>query len=236
VLRHPSQFRASPPYPLPTTKYARDLNEVKSLGGVVSARTPDQTEIAHFWFESSPLRWNRIARTVLPAAGLDVWETARLFALLNMALADGYIGSFETKYRYGFWRPVTAIQLADTDGNPATTADPTWMPLRLTPPMPDHDSAHAVEGGAAAEVLKLVLGADAMAFSACSFSMLLAAERCGEADEVVRSYTSFSQAADENAESRILVGFHFRKAVEDGTRHGRRIGKEAVAHFLRPVK
>jgi hypothetical protein len=236
VLRDPSQFRASQPYPLKTTKYARDLDELKNLGGVVSARTADQTEIAHFWVESSPLRWNRIARTVVPGAGFDVWENARLFALLNMALADGYIGSWESKYRYNFWRPVTAIQLADTDGNPNTIADPTWLPLRVTPPIPDHDSAHSVEGGAAAEVLKMVLGTDSVAFSACSFSMLLAAERCGGASEVLRSYTSFSHAADENAVSRILVGFHFRKAVEDGTRHGRRIGKEAVTHLLRPAK
>jgi hypothetical protein len=82
----------------------------------------------------------------------------------------------------------------------------------------------------------MVLGTDSVAFSACSFSMLLAAERCGGASEVLRSYTSFSHAADENAVSRILVGFHFRKAVEDGTRHGRRIGKEAVTHLLRPAK
>ena len=183
------------------------------------------------------MRWNRIARTVVPAAGFDVWENARLFALLNMALADGYIGSWESKYRYNFWRPVTAIQLADTDGNPNTIADPTWAPLRTTPPMPDHDSAHAVEGGAAAEVLKMVFGTDSVSFSVCSFTMLLVGGTMRRSRaRCVRSYTSFSQAADENAVSRILVGFHFRKAVEDGTKHGRRIGKDAVTHFLRPVK
>ena len=126
ALIEPSRFHASRPYPLKTRKYGEDFNEVKSLGGVISDRTDDQTQIAHFWVESSPLRWNRIARTVVPAAGFDVWENARLFALLNVALADGYIGSWETKFRYNFWRPVTAIQLADTDGNPNTTADPAW--------------------------------------------------------------------------------------------------------------
>ena len=236
ALRDGSRFRAGRPYPLTTKKYADDLNEVKRLGGVVSARTADQTQIADFWVESSPLRWNRIARTVAPGAGFDVWENARLFALLNVALADGYIGSFESKYHYNFWRPVTAIQLADTDGNPRTTADPAWLPLRTTPPIPDHDSAHATEGGAAAEVLKIVFGTDAVAFSVCSFSLPVAAERCGGADEVLRSYTSFSQASEENGVSRILVGFHFRRAVEDGTTHGRRIGKYAVTHLLQPVK
>jgi hypothetical protein len=221
---------------LTTKKYTDDFNEVKSLGGVISARTADQTQIADFWLESSPLRWNRIARTVAPWAGFDVWENARLFALLNVALADGYIGSFESKYHYKFWRPVTAIQLADTDGNPKTIADPAWMPLRTTPPIPDHDSAHAAEGGAAAEVLKMVFGTDAVNFSVCSFSLPVEAERCGQASEVLRPYTSFSEASEENGLSRILVGFHFRRAVEDGTMHGRRIGKYAVTHFLSPAK
>ncbi len=236
VLRDPSQFRASRPYNLRTKKYAEDFNEVKGLGARVgSERTPDQTEIAHFWVESSPLRWNRIARTVVDTAGFGIWENARLFALLNASLADGYIGSWETKYHHNFWRPVTAIQMADTDGNRDTDADPTWEPLRTTPPMPDHDSAHSVEGGAAAEVLERVLGTDSVSFSVCSFSMLLPAEQCGGADEVLRTYGSFSAACDENGVSRILVGFHFRNAVEDGIKHGRRIGKYAVSHFLRPV-
>ena len=117
---------------------------MQRLGGdnnvTPSDRTPDQTEIARFWVESSPLQWNRIARTVSEAEGLDLWENARLFGLLNMALTDGYIGTFEAKYHYRFWRPVTAIHLADTDGNPATTADPKWTPLEPTPPIPDYDS------------------------------------------------------------------------------------------------
>ena len=161
VLRDSSQFRPGPPYALTRRKYTADFNEVKSLGGdgvtTPSARTAEQTEIALFWVESSPLQWNRIARTVSADTGLDLWEQARLFGLLNMALADGYIGSFETKYHYNYWRPVTAIQTADTDGNPDTSADPTWTPLVPTPPIPDYDSAHSVEGGAAAKVLEAVL-------------------------------------------------------------------------------
>ena len=129
MLRDSSQFRADPPYDVTSSAYTADYKEVKRLGGdditTPSQRTDEQTEIALFWVESSPLQWNRIARIVSADQGLDEWENARLFGLLNMALADGYIGSFETKYLYNFWRPVTAIQLAATDGNPDTAADPT---------------------------------------------------------------------------------------------------------------
>jgi hypothetical protein len=236
VLDDSAQFRPGPPYDVTSKKYTADFNEIKSLGAKDSStRTDEQTQIADFWVESSPLQWNRIARTVSAAAELDVWQNARLFGLLNMALADGYIGSLETKYHYNYWRPVTAIRLADTDGNPDTTADPTWEPLQPTPPIPDYDSAHAVEGGAAAEVLRRVLKTDQVSFSTCSLTLPLPEERCGGANEVLRSYASFSQAADENGVSRILVGFHFRKAVEEGIKHGRKIGKHTVQHFLKPV-
>ncbi|HEV2951119.1 MAG TPA: vanadium-dependent haloperoxidase, partial [Actinomycetota bacterium] len=174
ALRDGSQFRPGPPYPLNSRRYAADVNEVQRLGGddvtTPSARTDEQTEIALFWVESSPLQWNRIARTVSRAEGLDAWENARLFGLLNIALTDGYIGTFETKYHYRFWRPVTAIRLADIDGNPATIADPTWTPLLPNPPIPDYDSGHAVEGGAASEVLRRFFGTDELSFSACSLT------------------------------------------------------------------
>jgi hypothetical protein len=219
-------------------KYTADFEEVKRLGGdgvtTPSERTDDQTEIALFWVESSPLQWNRIARTVSADAGLDLWENARLFGLLNMALADGYVGSFETKYLYNYWRPVTAIQTAETDGNPDTVADPTWTPLVPTPPIPDHDSAHSVEGGAAAQVLARFFGTDDISFETCSLT-LPPGSTCDDASVVTRSFTSFSQAAEENGISRILVGFHFRNAVEQGVKHGRRIGNIAVSKFMRPL-
>ena len=144
--------------------YTLDFEEVKALGGdgvnTPSARTADQTQIALFWLESSPLMWNRIARDISTSRGLDLWESARLFALLNLAMADGYIASWRAKFDYLFWRPVTAIRTADTDGNRNTAGDPTWTPLQPTYPMPDHDSAHSVEGGAAAEALKRFFGTD----------------------------------------------------------------------------
>lgn len=236
VLNHASQYRPTHPYRVSSKRYADDFNEVKALGGdnitTPSQRTADQTEIGYFWLESSPLAWNRLARGVSAARGLDVSENARLFGLLNLALADGYIASWEAKYRFNFWRPVTAIHEGDTDGNPETTGDPTWTPLQFTYPIPDHDSAHSVQGGAAAQVLRDFFGTDEISFSACSLT-LPAGSRCTDPAPVLRHYQTFSQAADENGLSRILVGIHFRNAVEEGIQHGRKIGKRTVALFLK---
>jgi hypothetical protein len=212
---------------------------VKRLGGdgiqTPSDRTPEQTEIAQFWVESSPLQWNRITRAISADRRLDRWESARLFGLLNLAMADGYIGSFETKNQYFYWRPVTAIQVAATDGNPKTAPDPTWTPLVPTPPIPEYDSAHGVEGGAAAQVLIRFFGTDHIRFRTCSLT-LPQGSRCDEAHPVFRSYAGFAQARDENGVSRILVGFHFRKAVEAGIQHGMQIGDRTADRFLNPVK
>jgi hypothetical protein len=238
VLKDASQFRPGPPYKVRSRRYAADFDEVKRLGGdgvtTPSERTAEQTEIALFWVESSPLQWNRIARAVSAASRLDPWEQARLFGLLNMALADGYVGSFETKYHYNYWRPVTAIRLADTDGNRRTDADPTWTPLVVTPPIPDYDSAHSVQGGAASAVLAGFFGTDHVAFGTCSLT-LPAGSTCTGATPRFRRYGSFSQASAENGLSRILVGFHFRKAVHEGIEHGERIGERAVSRFMRPA-
>ena len=239
VLKRSSQFRSRPPFDLRSRRYAADYNEIKLLGGdavnTPSARTPDQTEIGLFWIESSPLAWNRLARALSVERGFDLWENARLFGLLNLAMADGYIGSWEAKYHYRFWRPITAIRLGDTDGNPLTHVDPTWTPLQPTYPMPDHDSGHATQGGVAAEILKQVFGTDNISFTACSMTVPAGAT-CADPTPILRSYTSFSQAADENAVSRIYIGIHFRRAVEEGVRHGRRIAEYAVHRFMKPVQ
>jgi hypothetical protein len=220
-------------------RYAAEVDEVRRFGGDgvsrPSERSAEQTEIALFWVESSPLAWNRIARTVSAAEKLDLWQNARLFGLLNMALADGYVASFSTKYHYLFWRPVTAIREASADGNPATVPDPAWMSLRPTPPIPDYESAHAVQGAAAARVMASFLGRDKIGFSACSLT-LPAGSTCSDASAVWRHFRSFSQAADENGVSRIYVGFHFRDAVEKGLQHGRRIGEWTVERQLRPMR
>lgn len=236
ALKGKAGFRAAPPYRLGSWAYARDFAEVKALGGdgvtTPSARTADQTEAARFWIESSPLQWNRIARSVAVARRLDPWESARLFALLNTALADGYIATWAVKYDNAFWRPVTAIREAATDGNRATRPDPTWTPLDTTPPIPDHDSAHALEGAAAATVLATVFGTDRVTFSTCSLT-LPEGQRCDDPTPTMREFTRFSQAAQENANSRVWVGYHFRHASEVGLRHGHRVANLVMDGLLR---
>jgi hypothetical protein len=238
VLQDSAQFRPGPPYAVNEKNYTADFNEVKSLGGdgltTPSARTADQTEIAYFWWESSPLKWNRIARAVSVNTGFNLWQNARLFGLLNMALADGYVAMSATKNHYNYWRPVTAIRTGETDDNPDTVGDPNWTPLRATPANQDYASGHSIEGGAAAEVLKQVFGTDGISFRDCGVK-LPAGSTCVDPSPVLRSYTSFSQAAAENAYSRIFIGFHFRKSVEEGTQYGRKIGERAATNYLRPV-
>ena len=180
-LTDADQFSAPGPLPLSSARYARDVNEVKALGGdgvtTPTRRSADQTEIALFWLESSPTMWNRVARQLARSHRLDGWQQARMLGQLNIALADGYIATFTKKYRELFWRPVTAIRAADRDGNSRTSADPTWTPLRTTPPIPDHDSGHAVEGGAAAGALRAFFGTDRLRFAVCSDSLARSALR-----------------------------------------------------------
>ena len=242
--RHPVRpavggpVRSDEPYPLTSRAYTRDFNEVKALGGdgttTPSGRTADQTEEARFWVESSPLLWNRLARSLAEKRRLDAWQAARLFGLLDTALTDGYIGTFDQKYDQNFWRPITAIRAAGTDGNPLTSPDATWTPLITTPPIPDHDSGHAVEGGAAAAVLRGFFGSDRAHFELCSFT-LPPGETCTDPSPTMRSFTSFSQAAAENADSRVLVGFHFRHATTSGMTHRLKIGRYVVRNLLEPA-
>jgi hypothetical protein len=237
ALRSGAQFRSDNPYRLASDAYVRDFNEVKSFGGdgitTPSDRSADQTEEARFWVESSPLMWNRLARSLAHDRGLDAWKAARLFGLLDIALTDGYIGTFNQKYDQNFWRPVTAIRQAASDGNPRTSPDVTWTPLVTTPPIPEHDSGHSVEGGAAAAVLRMFFGSDQARFELCSFT-LPAGQTCTDPSPTMRSFNRFSSAAAENAASRVLVGFHFRHATTSGTRHGTRIGRYVVKTFLKP--
>jgi hypothetical protein len=212
------------PQALTSAQYARDLAYVKDIGHIASkTRTPEQSEIAKFWYEDSPLGWNRIANTVVRERGLDAWEAARAFALVHFAMADGFIAGFDAKYRHRFWRPMTAIHTAATDGNPLTEADSAWRPFLATPPVPDYPSTHTVLGWAAAEVLIELFG-DRVRYSVTSLTL----------PGVTRHYRGFSQAAEENGLSRLYAGIHFRHAVQDGRRQGRSIGR-AVAAALAPV-
>ncbi len=224
AMKSGHQFRVVAPYKVTDLAYTFDLNEIKALGSAGStARSTDQTHLALFWYESSPMGWNRIARLIAGQHAMTTEQHARLFASLNAALADAYIGAIESKFAYNFWRPITAIRLAATDGNPSTAGDPTWEPLFLTPPIPDYPSAHACAGGAAASVLIAQFG-DEHTFTVGStmsvpFPQILP-----------RTFHRISDAAKENAFSRMLVGIHFRLACEIGLEQGYDIGAWVVKH------
>ena len=228
TMRAPWQFRLGPPPTLTSETYTRDYNEVKRLGGKQStARTAAQAEIARFWYEGSLQGWNRMARIIAGQRTLDRWEHARLFALLNAAMADGYIAGADTRYLYNFWRPVTAIRVGDADGNDATAADPTWESFMNTPPLPDYPSTHSVAGGAAAVVMSRFFGTDQL-----SFTMTSGPPFAG----ITRSFKSLSEAQEENGDSRVYSGIHFRNSTVAGILQGEQIGRQAFAQCLQPYR
>ncbi|HEX2605830.1 MAG TPA: vanadium-dependent haloperoxidase [Flavisolibacter sp.] len=226
-LKEAAAFRPPAPYALTGASYAADLNEVKTMGcATCPKRTADQTQLGVFWLENVPSSWNRVARELIKQKALKGWETARLLALVHIAEADANIAAFDAKLFYNFWRPISAIRLADQDGNPETAADPTWINLAPpTPPAPDYPSNHAADGGAAAELLKQYFKKDDFRFTLTSPTLA----------GVTRTFTSLSQAASEVSLSRIYVGFHFRNAVEKGEEMGRKVGKYVFENALRPL-
>jgi hypothetical protein len=228
VIHAADQFAPNGPPALISPQYTRDYNEVKAIGVKNSVeRTAEQTSIARFWYEPSPAAWSRIANVVADSAGLDSWDRARLLALVNLAMADGFIGGFAAKYKFNFWRPVTAIRAGDTDGNDDTSADPTWDSLLNTPNIPDYTSTHSVLGGAASRVLRRFFGTDDVPFTSTSGVPFAG---------ITRSFAGFSDAARENGESRIYAGIHFRSAVEEGIAQGEKIGQFVFEHSLRAIE
>lgn len=228
ALRSPDQFRVAPPPALGSAEYTEAFEEVKAggSGAANAARTPDQAHYAAFWYEFSDAGWNRVARVVARDHKQDLWERARTFALLNVAMADSYIAGWDSKLHHDFWRPVTAIREAATDGNPATLADTGWNSFLPTPPIQDHPSTHSALGAAAATVLAHAFHRDALKFSVSSPTAVAANPQ--------RSFTSFSQAARENADSRVRAGLHFRFATTQGLVLGQRVGGHAVGTLLTP--
>lgn len=231
AMSYGSEFRGPGPPPLDSVEYATYVNETKSLGRVDSAdRTPYQTETALFWADGAgtatpPGHWNVIAQGLVEQQGNSLLERARLFALLNMSMADAGISSWDNKYTYNLWRPITAIQLADTDGNPLTDPDPTWTPLLTTPNFPENTSGHSTFSGAAAQLLADFYGTDDLTFSATSEGV----------PGVTRTYTSFTEAADEVGRSRVYGGIHFTFSDTPAIALGRQVGSTAFAHNMQPI-
>lgn len=223
-----SQFRPAGPPALDSAKYAEELNYVKEIGKIDSlTRTPDQTVIGNFWANGAgtftpPGHWNQIAEDASALTGNSLEDCARLFALLNIALADAAIVCWDSKYQYNFWRPITAINQADKDNNPNTTADPQWLPLLTTPPFPEYMSGHSTFSGAGEAVMNSVFGSD-FGFG----------DQGDKSVNTLRTYENFAQAADESGMSRLYGGIHFMSANVDGLSSGRSLGNYVVQNFLK---
>jgi len=228
ALNHANQFRPGPPPALTSDEYSDAFNEIKSLGITNStAATPDESLTGFFWNGAIQNYWNEISQTASLAHNLSTAQNARLFALLNLSIADSVIAFYDAKYTYNFWRPVTAIRAADTDGNPETQVDPNWLPeTGKTAPDPSYPGAHAVISAAAAEVLHSYFGKDDFDFQVTSEVM----------PGTERSFTSFSAAAEEATLSRIFAGQHFRFDLATGHRLGRETADFVVDNFLSSVR
>lgn len=219
----PDQFRPAGPPALDSEQYLLDFNETRLMGSDSSAlRTEDETDACLFWASTgATYLWNRAAIDLGADRDFELSENAHLLATLNLAIADAIIACWDAKYHYEFWRPVTAIRLADTDGNPDTDEDPEWRPLIVTPAFPEYTSAHSSASCAAATVLAAYFGADT------PFNL--------ESQPVPgwsRYYPNFSAALDEVIEARVFAGIHFRTACEDGQIVGSNVARYVLDNLM----
>jgi PAP2 superfamily len=225
ALQSASQFRPDGPNALTSQEYADDLNQVEQLGRATSVfRTPEQTTQALFWTDHDIRQWNDGMLRLAVAQGLDLVQAARMLAMAHVAGGDAMIACFDAKYHYWFWRPFQAIPHADIDGNPATVADPSWVPLRTTPNFPEYPSAHACHSTAVAEALTAFFGTDQVQFSLDS-----------RVTNTTRQYASFHDVVKDVDWARVLVGFHFRNSDLQGSALGRKVGRYVVDHDFQPL-
>lgn len=238
VMDGPDQLRVGPPPDIDSDTYTRAFDEVKEVGRRDSpTRTGDQTHLAMWWKEFVESSHNRLGRELVAEEGLDVWEAARFFALLDVSIFDGYVASFDSKFHYNHWRPYTAIRWASNDGNPDTEEEEDWTNLHdHTYAFPSYPSAHGTVCAAAMTVFEDVFGPDR------SFVMTIPeVDSQGPmspkipTDPPSRSFSSFGEAAVECSMSRVYLGIHFRYDSEVGTELGRHVGEHAVASLLQPV-
>jgi hypothetical protein len=225
LIRNSSRFRSDGPLALTSRRYAKEFAEVKALGSATSTtRTADQTLAARYWAENPPATWSRIFRTLAAQEGLTLVENARLFATLYLTAADALISVWDDKAYWSFWRPITAIQEADTDGNRRTEPDAAWLPLIATPPYPEHPSGHTGLSASIVKTLQQFFGTDKVAWGDTNNAGL------------TRSFTRFSRAIDEIIDARVWSGIHFRTADEQGARIGRQVARWRSTHYFRPVR
>ena len=229
MLESTSQFQAPPPPPLTSALYTRDFNETKAYGSTTSAvRTPDQTAIAYFWNANVINQLNQTLRNVAIQHNMDTLDTVRLLAAGYMVSTDAGMACFDSKYHYLFWRPVTAIRNADTDGNPATTPDPTWTPLVTTPNHPEYPSQHGCINGALAQVLANAVGTTNIN------ATIPGAQGGATTLTTTQTFATVDDLLTQVVNARVWIGFHFRNSVETGETLGTTVAKlELQRNFLR---
>ncbi|MDG4827669.1 vanadium-dependent haloperoxidase [Asanoa sp. WMMD1127] len=228
LVRDGAQFGTpGPPPALGSARYAREFAEVKALGSATSTvRTPAQTDTARFFAGNVVVQFNAALRDQVALRGLSLAAAARMFAAVDMSLADTAISVWHSKYRYAYWRPVTAIALADTDGNPATTPDPTWTPMIATPPYPDWVSGYSAASGAFTAALAEVLDTRWLRLTLTSTAV----------PGVTRSYVSGRALDQDVVDARVWLGIHFRSADTAGVRMGHEVAGWAADRYFRPLR
>jgi hypothetical protein len=222
LVKRASQFRSSGPYDLTSKKYARDFDEVKSLGSVNSTtRSADEGQAALYWMENPPRTWNRILNSLSVSHGLTIVDNARLFAETYMTAADAFVAVWDEKAHWTFWRPTTAIREAASDGNARTDPDPNWLPFIANPPYPEHPSGHLGLSGSMGRTLQQFFDTDCLSWTDTNVA--------GR----TRSFTRVSDAIDEIVGARIWSGIHFRNADETSVRIARKIANYREHHYFR---
>jgi hypothetical protein len=225
LVRSGTQFQSKGPNALTSRTYAKDFEEVKAIGSATSTtRTADQTSAARYWAENPPLTWSRIARSISAQQQVSLVGNARLFAELYLTAADALITVWNDKAHFLFWRPITAIREADTDGNPATVKDENWLPLIPTPPYTEHSSGHCGLSGSFVATMQDFFGTDDIGWTDTNNGGL------------TRSYTHLSDAIEEIVNVRVWSGIHFRISDEAGAKIARQVAKWRERHYFKPLR
>ncbi len=227
ALTSPSQFRPEAPPELTSDRYAEDFNEILAAGGANSGkRMPEQSETALFHGLNPNVFWTTNLRAFVSSRSLNTADSARLYAMLYVSIADAVIACWDAKFHYNFWRPVTAIRSAETDGNPATNADLAWLPLVTTPPHPEYPAAHSCVAASVAEVLHSYFGTTKLDMSFAS-----TAER---PTPKVHFYATGDDLVKEIADARVFGGIYFRTSTVQGEVIGRQVGRWITSKYFRP--
>ncbi|SRR6266404_1936985 len=230
MLQSTSQFRAPPPPALTSAQYATDLNETEAFGSKTSVvRTPEETAIAYFWNANAINQVNQTLRDAATQHDLDLLDTARLLAAGNMVGTDAGMACFDSKYTYQLWRPITAIGGADTDGNPATTADPTWSPLVATPNHPEYPSQHGCVTSALGLVLANALGTTNID------ATIQGAENGANTLTTSRTYATVQDLDTQLVNARVWIGFHYRNSVLAGEALGTSVANWDLQRYFLPT-